>query len=169
MPLVYGELRRVAAHFLERERAGQTLQATALVNEAFLEVRKIGNIDWQGRSHFIGVAAKVMRQVLIERARQRQAQKRGGQFVRVPVTDLDGLATEDDPNLLALDEALDELAKEYPRQAKVVELKFFGGLTAEESVAVLSEATGETVSARTIERDWRFARAWLEQALSAAR
>lgn len=166
-PLVYDELRRLAAAYLRSERPGHTLQATALVHEAYLEVRGMTAVEWQNRAHFIAIAARTMRRILVSHARQHRAAKRGGGADFRAAIDLDHLGEEPDLNVMALDEALDKLALEYPRQAQVVELRFFGGLTAEETAHVMK--TGDdAVSLRTVERDWRFARAWLHQAMTRA-
>jgi RNA polymerase sigma factor (TIGR02999 family) len=167
IPLVYAELHRLAAGYLRQERAGHTLQATALVHETYLRLRKIDRVDWKNRAQFIGVAAGTMRRILVDHARKHDAQKRGGSDPRFflgnenpaggPIPDLD---------VVALDRALDRLAREYPRQAQVVELRFFGGLTTEETAEVLAiEGLNSGVSPSTVERDWRFARAWLHDAL----
>ncbi len=167
MPLVYQDLRRLAANYMQVERPGHTLQATALVHEAFLHLQGIETISWQSRAHFIAVSATIMRQVLVDQAREREAIKRGGGQATVSISDIENFAQQSEPNLVRLDDALTLFARDYPRQAKVVELKFFGGLTVDETVTVLSTDAGEGLSSRTVERDWRFARAWLQQALSA--
>ena len=154
-PIVYGELRRLAASHLRGEAAGHTLQPTALVHEAFL--RLVGNApECQNRSQFYGVAAHLMRQILIDHARSRQALKRGGRFERVSLNEEQLLFSGDqDPDLAALDEALDRLGALDSRKARVVELRFFGGLSVEESAEVLH------VSEVTVRRDWNFAKTWL--------
>ena len=153
-PAVYAELRRLARYYLSDQRVGHTLQPTALVHEAFL--RLAGDAPHcENRSEFYGIAARLMRQILIDYARTRQAVKRGGRFERL---DLDGelVASRDrEPDLVALDEALERLAALNPRKARVVELRFFGGLSAQESAEVLN------VSEVTVKRDWQFARTWL--------
>lgn len=160
-PLVYEELRRLAANYLRGERPGHTLQATALVHEAYLQLLDLKGIDWKSRAHFVGVAAQLMRHILIDHARRHAAQKRGGAGGhQVPLSRAERIAEVRDVNLVALDEALRQFAADYPRQARVVELRFFGGLTAEETAEVL-KAEGAEISTRTVERDWRFARAWL--------
>ena len=153
-PLVYAELRRLAAGYLRREAPGHTLQPTALVHEAFL--RLVGNApDCQNRSQFYGVAAHLMRQILVDHARTRQSVKRGGHFVHVCLEEELVLSNENDSNLVALDEALERLATVDPRKARVVELRFFGGLQEDEIAEVLG------VSVITVKRDWKTARAWL--------
>lgn len=156
IPLVIAELRRLAGHYMKNERIGHTLQPTALVNEAYLRLAGYHQMDWQDRSHFIGVAASVMRQVLIDHARKRTASKRGGGQEDVSLDDSDGMLSDaQSAELLDLDEALSDLAKLSPRQAKIVELRYFGGLSVEET----AEALG--ISPITVKRDWSAARAWL--------
>jgi RNA polymerase sigma factor (TIGR02999 family) len=160
-PFVYEELRRLAAHYLRNERPDHTLQATALVHEVYLQILDMDHIDWRNRAHFVGTAATMMRHVLVDHARKHRADKRGGgDGFRVPLSRAIGIASKNDVDLVALDEALSILAKTYPRQAQVVELKFFAGLDTEETAKVM-QASGIETSARTVERDWRFARAWL--------
>jgi RNA polymerase sigma factor (TIGR02999 family) len=164
-PLVYEELRRLAHTYIQRERAGNTLQATALVNEAYMRLVDVNGIDWQDRAHFLAIAARIMRRVLIEAARARAAVKRGGGMVRVDhstAVDFDQLpATRSDraAELCALEDALNALSELDARRAQVVELRFFGGLTVEETVHVLH------VSPQTVMRDWKLARAWLAREL----
>jgi len=159
MPLVYGELRRMAHRQMLGERADHTLQSTALVNEAF--IRFLGNhpSQWQNRGHFIAVASRLMRQILVDHARTRKAGKRDGGH-RIDVEALDNLAIKDDAQLLALDDALKALAQIDERQAKIVDMKFFGGLTA----PAISDVLG--VSLATVERDWAFARLWLRREMT---
>lgn len=160
MPLVYAELRRLASNYLRRERQGHTLQPTALVNEAYLRLVDQTHANWQNRSQFYGIAAQLMRRILVDHARQRHAEKRGGsKQQRVFVSNVDGLTTRPDFDLLALHEALEELAELDPQQSKIVELKFFGGLSIEEVAQVLG------VGHATVERDWKMARAWLRRKL----
>jgi len=160
LPLVYDELRRLAAHYLRGERAGQTLQPTALVHEVYLRLLKDRPDRWQNRAHFCAIAAHSMRQILIERARARDAQKRGGGAPRVtfdeslPVTAPDG-----EVDLLALDAALDRLTALDADQARIVELRYFGGLTIEET------ADAMRISPATVKRHWALARAWLAREL----
>ena len=159
MPQVYDELRRLAANYLRQERPGQTLQATALVHEAFLRLSKEKNQPWKNRTHFLAIAALSMRQILVQRARARRAAKRGGAPDRVTLDE--GLLADEGPSIdvLALDEALTSLATLDPEQARIVELRYFGGLTIEET----AEAVG--VSPATVKRQWAMARAWLKRAL----
>ena len=160
VPLVYDELRRLARGYLGRERPGQTLQPTALVNEAYLRLVKDRKQDWRTRAHVVGIAAMSMRHILIERARARDAQKRGGGRARVTLEE--GLLAGDAQtvDLLAVDEALTRLAGIDARQARLVELRFFGGLTVDECAEVLG------VSPATVKRDWTFARAWLQREIT---
>jgi RNA polymerase sigma factor (TIGR02999 family) len=159
MPLVYDELRRLARGYVHRERA-QTLQPTALVHEAYMRLLKDKKKDWRTRAHFVGIAALSMRQILIERARARAAQKRGGERARVTL-DEGLIATDGDTvDLLVIDAALTRLAEIDARQARLVELRFFGGLTVEESAEALQ------VSVATVKRDWAVAKAWLQRELS---
>ena len=161
LPLVYDELRRLAAAYLRRERPGQPIQATALVHEAYLRLLKDKPDRWQNRAHFCAIAAHSMRQILIERARARGALKRGGVQARVTLDE--GLLAADSPHidLLALDEALQRLEAIDPEQARLVELRFFGGLTIEEAAEAMN------ISAATVKRHWTIARAWLARELSA--
>ncbi len=163
LPLVYDELRQLARRYLNRERPGHTLQPTALVHEAYIKLVDQSRVDWQGRTHFFAVGAKVMRNLLIDHARAKGRMKRGGG--RHKVTLAEGLTPFsngelDVDQLLAVNECLDRLAELDPRQAKVVELRFFGGLTVPEVALILG------VSQRTIEGDWTHARAWLKRELS---
>ncbi|MBV9498912.1 MAG: sigma-70 family RNA polymerase sigma factor [Acidobacteriaceae bacterium] len=159
-PRVYRTLRRIAGHQLQNERAGQTLQPTALVHEAYLELIDITNVDWQHRAHFFAVSARIMRHILLDRARRRVAARRGGNAERVNLDELPDLAGGRASELIALDEALNALAKIDARKARVVELRFFGGLSVDESAAVLA------ISPETVMRDWKFARSWLQAELS---
>lgn len=161
MPLVYSELRRQARNYLRRERADHTLQPTALVNEAYLRLVDQKNARWQNRSQFFGVAAQLMRRILVDHARLHQAQKRGGSGQqRLSLTNVEQVGAGPDLDLLALHEALNELAAVDPQQARIVELKFFGGLSIEESAEVLG------IGHATVERDWKMARAWLRSKLT---
>jgi RNA polymerase sigma factor (TIGR02999 family) len=157
VPLVIDELRRLARHYMKNERVGHTLQPTALVNEAYMRLAGYTEMDWQSRAHFIGVAASVMRQVLIDYARKKHAAKRGGTEKDVQLEEnLVGLSSAQSAELLDLDGALLKLEEMNPRHAKVVEMRYFGGLTVEET----AEALG--VSPITVKRDWSVARAWLK-------
>jgi RNA polymerase sigma-70 factor (ECF subfamily) len=161
MPLVYDELRRLAGNYLRRERADHTLEPTALVNEAYLLLVGQRNTHWQNRAQFIGVAANMMRRILVSYARAHNAAKRGGQHFTVSLGEADRFGERPDVDLLAVHEALERLAAIDPQQARVVELKFFGGLTIEEAAEVLG------VSHTTVETDWKMARAWLRRELDA--
>ena len=158
-PLVEAELRRLARGYMARERRDHTLQATALVNEAFIRMTGARGVRWQDRAHFIGVSARLMRRVLVDHARSRGYGKRGGSLQRVTLTD--GLAAAPGPSVdvLELDRALDALAAVDPRKGRVIELRYFGGLTVEETAKVLD------VSVDTVKRDWRLAKLWLLRAL----
>ena len=161
MPLVYSELRRLAGNYLRRERAEHTLQPTALVNEAYLKLIDQRNAKWQNRAHFFGISAQLMRRILVDHARQHQAVKRGGSGQqRVSITTVEKLVKEPEVDLLALNEALDELARMDPQQSQIVELKFFAGLSIEEIAEVLG------IGHATVERDWKMARAWLRRQLA---
>jgi RNA polymerase sigma factor (TIGR02999 family) len=160
MPLVYNELRRLATNYLRRERAGHTLQPTALVNEAYLKLVDQRNAKWQNRAQFFGISAQLMRRILVDHARQHQAAKRGGSAQqRLSITSAEALVKKPEIDLLALNEALDQLSKMDPQQSRIVELKFFGGLSIEETAEVLG------VGHATVERDWKMARAWLRRQL----
>lgn len=161
LPLVYEELRRMAAHRMAGERPGHTLQATALVHEAYLRLVRESQHPWQNRSQFLAVAAETMRRILVDRARRRQSQKRGGDHQRTEVDFLELPVAADDALVLKVHEALDDLAKVDPIKAEVVKLKFFVGLTSEEIAPVLG------VHEKTVRRHWSFAKAWLFQNMSA--
>lgn len=161
IPIIYEELRGRAAGYLRRERPGHTLQPTALVNEAYLRLADAQDVPWQNRAHFFAIAATVMRRILVEHARKKVASKRGGPDVRLTLDE--NLAVTDSAegvDVIALDEALDRLAAIDAQQARVVELRFFSGLSVEET----AEALG--VSPRTVKRDWSVAKAWLHRELS---
>ncbi|CAN5221124.1 sigma-70 family RNA polymerase sigma factor [soil metagenome] len=160
LPLVYDELHRLASSYLRRERADHTLQPTALVNEAYLRLIDQHQSHWQNRAQFFGVAAQLMRRILVDHARAHLARKRGGPQFAVSLNHADHFAEQPDVSLLDLHEALSELAAIDPQQSRIVELKFFGGLTIEET----AEVTG--LSHATIEREWKLARAWLRRELS---
>jgi RNA polymerase sigma factor (TIGR02999 family) len=159
MPLVERELNRVARACLAGDRGNRSVSATALVNEAFLRLVQLERIDWQDRAHFLSIGARLMRRVLVDLARARQSEKRGGDAVRVTLDDaMPGSTREAD--VVRLDEALDALARRDPRKGRVIELRFFGGLSAEETAAVLE------VSTKTVIRDWTFAKAWLQREMT---
>ncbi|MBI1766088.1 MAG: sigma-70 family RNA polymerase sigma factor [Acidobacteria bacterium] len=160
MPLVYAELRQVAARHLRRQRPGHTLQTTALVNEAYLRLIDSSQVRWQNRAHFFAVSAQLMRRILVDFARSRQNLKRGGGAQQVSLDEALAVAPERGADLLALDDALTRLAALNPRQAQVVELRYFGGLSEEESAEALK------VSLRTVQRDWKLARLWLYRELN---
>jgi RNA polymerase sigma-70 factor, ECF subfamily len=158
-PLVYDELRRIAAHYMRGERPGQTLQATALVHEAYLRLANAGT-PWHDKRHFVGIAARAMRQILVEKARARGAQKRWAALDRVTLTDALALAAPETAMLPALDEALTRLEAIDPQQARLVELRYFAGLSIEEAAEALD------ISPATLKRRWALARAWLFRELS---
>lgn len=159
LPAVYDELRGLARVYMRREKAGQTLQATALVNEAYLRLRKEKAHGWKNRAHFCAIAANSMRQILVERARSRAALKRGGSRVRLSLDEALIADKEEQVDLISLDEALHRLAEFDPRLARIVELRFFGGL----NIGELAEEMG--LSAATVKRGWALARAWLRSEL----
>lgn len=165
--LVYADLRRLARSYLRHERPNHTLQATALVHEAYVQVQALQHLEWKNRGHFVAVVAQVMRHVLVDHAREHAALKRGGGMEKVPLTGDEALVAPRGVDLLALDEALDKLAVDSPRKAKVIELFYFGGLRAREIAEVLS-AGDDTVSQRTVESDLQIGRAklhrWLHDA-----
>jgi RNA polymerase sigma factor (TIGR02999 family) len=161
LPLVYGELHRMALRYLAGERSDVSLQPTGLVNEICLRLLGWEQVSWQNRGHFFGVSARMMRRVLVDLARRRRAQRRGGaDAVRVPLDGMDVAAVEPEHDLVALDEALEVLTVDDPRKARVVELRFFGGLSVNETAQALG------ISPRTVHNDWLFARAWLYRALT---
>jgi RNA polymerase sigma factor (TIGR02999 family) len=155
LPLVYDELRRLAGLRMAQEAAGQTLQPTALVHEAWLRLVGAGERTWENRAHFFGAAAEAMRRIMIEHARRKSRLKRGGDQIRLNVDDLDLAEVTPDDKVLLIDEALEKLQKEDPEKARIVVLKFFGGLTNEEVAQNLG------VAERTVERQWAYAKAWL--------
>lgn len=157
MPLVFDELRRIARRYLDREGREHTLQPTALVHELYLKLVDRRRVHWKNRSQFFGVAAEMMRQILVDYARARLTQKRGREYVSVPLDESWGLAEKQDLELVALDDALTSLARLDGRQARIVELRFFAGLTSEEIAETLQ------VSTTTVKRDWRTARLWLRR------
>lgn len=162
MPLVYRELKRIARNFMRRQRVGHTLQTTALVNEAFVRLVDSDKVNWQDRSHFFAMSARLMRRVLVDAARRKNSEKRGGERVQVTLGEAVRSTDPDQVDVMAIDEALTRLAKLDPRQCQVVELRYFGGLTEDEIAETLD------VSSRTVRRDWKLARAWLYRELNAA-
>jgi RNA polymerase sigma-70 factor, ECF subfamily len=155
VPLVHDELHRRAHRYMMHERAGHTLQTTALINEVYLQLIDAPKVDWQDRAHFFAISAKLMRQVLVHYARSKNSQKRSGKFRQVPLDKASLFSSRPDANLIGLDEALTALEKVDPRKAQVVELRFFGGLSLEEAAEVLK------ISADTVWRDWDLAKGWL--------
>jgi RNA polymerase sigma factor (TIGR02999 family) len=159
LPIVYNELKRLASRYLDRERSGHTLQTTALVHEAYLRLVDQQNVNWKNRAHFLGLAAEMMRRILVNHARNRAAVKRGGNPTRISLSFAEE-STQPDIDLIALDQALTELAGLDSRKSRIVELKFFGGLTNDEAAEVMQ------ISDATVEREWVVARAWLYHALA---
>jgi RNA polymerase sigma factor (TIGR02999 family) len=162
IPLVERELHSLARAYMQRESAGNTLQPTALINEAWLRLIDWKNVEWQNRAHFFGVAAQMMRRVLVDHARRRRALKQGGAAMRVSLTQAETVADEPGVDIIALNEALDTLATFDERKSRIIELRFFGGLTEEETAEVLK------MPLRTLQREWGLARAWLFKSLSPA-
>ena len=160
IPIVYSELRLRAARYLRRERPGHTLQTTALIHETYLRLVEQKQVRWQNRAHFFGIAAQLMRRILVDHARQRDAAKRGGADLRLTLDDAMAAAPGRDVNLMALDETLTRLAEIDPRQSRVVELRYFSGLSIEETAEVLG------VSPATVKLDWSMAKAWLRREMS---
>lgn len=160
MPLVYDELRRLARHYLRRERSDHTLQSTALVHEAYLRLAGSNAPNWQNRAHFFGVAAHIMRQILVEHARAYGAEKRGGGACKLVLDEAVAFSPQIDVDVVALDKALGELTELDSQQGRIVELRFFGGLTIEDTSEVLG------ISPATVKRDWVTARAWLYRAMT---
>jgi RNA polymerase sigma factor (TIGR02999 family) len=156
-PLISGELRRLARHYMRGERDGHTLQATALVNEAWIRLADAAAVNWQDRAHFFAVSAQMMRRILVDSARARRSDKRGGPLARVNLDDAPELGSSRDGELVSLDDALNLLAKLDPRKARVIELRFFGGLSVEETAEVLK------ISEQSVIRDWRLAKSWLQR------
>jgi RNA polymerase sigma factor (TIGR02999 family) len=161
-PLVYGELRRLAGRYLRKERPDHTLQSTALVHEAFIRLVDQRDVKWQNRAHFFGVAAQMIRRILVDHARGRQATKRGSGAPKLSLDEALATPERKDLDILALDDALNSLAKIDPQQARIVELRFFTGLTVEETAEVLG------ISPATVKRDWVTAKAWLYRDISRA-
>jgi RNA polymerase sigma factor (TIGR02999 family) len=160
MPLVYDELRRLAQHYLRRERADHTLQSTALVHEAYVRLVGKGSPPWQSRAHFFGIAARLMRQILVEHARAHQAAKRGGNSFKLTLDDAAALAQPANLDLVSLDDALKKLSSLDARQSRIVELRFFAGLTIEDAAEVME------ISPATVAREWTIARAWLHREIA---
>jgi len=160
MPVVYDELRRQAARYLRREQAGHTLQTTALIHEAYVRLVDQRNLQWQNRAHFFGIAAQMMRRILVDHARSKKRAKRGGSDVRVSLDDATVAVKGQDLDVVALDEALQRLAQIDEQQSRVVELRFFSGLSVEETAEVMG------ISKSTVKRDWSMAKAWLHRELS---
>ncbi len=161
-PCVDSELRRLAGVYMRQQQPGHLLQTTALVNEAWVHLIEWREVSWQNRAHFFGLAAQVMRNILVDEARRRQAQKHGGDLLRVSLSDAAHVALRHTPDLVALDDALRDLARFDERRSRIVEMRFFAGLSVEETAEVLQ------VSPRTVAREWRLAQAWLYQQLNCA-
>jgi RNA polymerase sigma-70 factor (ECF subfamily) len=159
-PVVYKELRRIAQGHMRRENQGNTLQTTALVNEAYLRLVDVANVGWQDRAHFFAVSAQMMRRILVDAARARTSGKRGGGLRRVDLGEIPDISSGRDRELVTLDDALTELAEMDQRKARVIELRFFGGLSVEETAEVLQ------ISPQSVMRDWKLARAWLMRELN---
>jgi RNA polymerase sigma-70 factor (ECF subfamily) len=162
IPIVYNELRRLAAGYMRRERSDHTLQPTALVHEAYLKLIEQRSVDWQSRAHFFGIAAQVMRRILIDHAKGHLREKRGGGERAIAIEEALVFAPEQSVELVKLDQALERLTKLDPRQGKIVELRFFGGLTVEQTAELLG------ISPKTVKRDWSMAKAWLHGDLKAS-
>ena len=160
LPLVYDELRRQASRYLRRERVGHTLQTTALIHEAYLKLVDQRSVHWQNRAHFFGIAAQLMRRILVDHARTRTRAKRGGSDVRVSLSDATLKSPGQNLDIVALDEALERLARLDEQQSRIVELRFFSGLTVEETAEVMG------ISTATVKRDWSMAKAWLHREIS---
>lgn len=162
MPLVYDELHRLAHQYMRREKAGHLLQTSALINEAYVRLVDQPQIRWENRSHFFGIAARLMRLILVDEARKRNSAKRGGGAIQVSLAEATNVPREQAASVIALDDALKSLEAIDSRQGEIVELRFFGGLSIEETAEVLSVSPG------TVMRDWTFARAWLRQQMDGA-
>jgi RNA polymerase sigma factor (TIGR02999 family) len=161
IPLVYGELRRLAKRHMRGERTDHTLQTSALINEAYLRLIDYKDVQWQNRNHFFAIAAQAMRRVLVDHARGRNYAKRGGREHRISLEDAPNIALELDSELIALDDALQDLSEKFPRKCRVVELRYFGGLSVEETAEILE------VAPVTVMREWSSAKAWLYRAIAA--
>jgi RNA polymerase sigma factor (TIGR02999 family) len=160
MPLVYNELRRMAANYMRRQNPGHTLQTTALVNEAYMRLVDSSRVKWQNRNHFFAISAQLMRRILVDFARKRNSLKRGGDQVQITLSDRIETPIERQKDIVELDEAMKRLATLSPRQSQIVELRYFGGLTDDQIAETLD------ISSRTVRRDWSLARAWLYRELS---
>jgi RNA polymerase sigma factor (TIGR02999 family) len=160
MPLVYAELHRLAHQHMRREKAGHILQTSALINEAYLRLANESQLHWENRNHFFGIAARLMRRILVDEARKRNSTKRGGAAIQVPLNHAMTVPEQQAANVVALDDALKSLEAIDPRQGEIVELRFFGGLSIEETAAILK------VSQATVNKDWAFARAWLREQMN---
>jgi RNA polymerase sigma factor (TIGR02999 family) len=160
LPLIYGELRRIARNYLNREREGHTLQTTALVHEAYLKLIDQRSVHWQNRAHFFAIAAQAMRRILLDHARRHVTEKRGGEGRKISLDDAESPSLSPDENLIALDHALNKLAEIDPQASRIVELRYFGGLTVEETAEVME------LSPRTVKREWAMARGWLYRAIT---
>jgi RNA polymerase sigma factor (TIGR02999 family) len=161
MPLVMVELRRLAHRYMRREKPGHTLQTSALINEAYVRLVDQSKIQWEGRSHFFGIAARLMRQILVDQARRRSFAKRGGGALRVSLSEAAAVALEQSAEVMALDDALEKLEKIDRRKSRIIELRFFGGMSIEETAEALQVSPG------TVMREWTFARAWLRNEMGA--
>ncbi len=159
LALVYDELRKIASQYLRKERSGHTLQPTALVHEAYIKLIDISGINWQDRAHFFAVSANVMRHILVDHARAKLSEKRGGSAQRIELDDAISFSDKPDVDVLAVDESLKKLAEFDPQQSRIVELRFFGGLTIEETAHVVG------ISPATVKREWAMAKAWLHRSL----
>jgi RNA polymerase sigma factor (TIGR02999 family) len=160
---VYGELQRIARRYMSHEQPGQSLQATALVHEAYLRLIDVQNVKWQDRAHFFAVSAQMMRRILVDRARARVTEKRGGGVGLLQMDEIPDVGSWRASELMVLDDALTAMAKMDPRKAKVIELRFFGGLSVEETAEVLK------ISPQSVMRDWKLAKAWLQRELARSR
>ena len=159
-PVVYEELRRMARRYMRREREGHTLQTTALVNEAYMRLVDVTHVSWHDRAHFFAVSAQMMRRILVDAARKRASERRGGRAVRAELETIPDMSSGRDREIVAIDDALKALAELDPRKARVIELRFFGGLSVEETAEVLK------ISPQSVLRDWKLAKAWLMRELS---
>jgi RNA polymerase sigma factor (TIGR02999 family) len=159
-PLVYDELHRLAHQHMRRESAGHVLQTSALINEAYLRLVDQPRIQWESRAHFFGIAARLMRRILVDDARKRNSAKRGGSLIQVPLDEVENLVQQQAANVVAVDEALQRLEAIDARQSQIVELRFFGGLSIDETASLLKVSPG------TVMRDWTFARAWLKSQMN---